>query len=95
VVANIPHGRVATYAQIAALAGLVGRGAARQAGFALAALPADTALPWHRVVNAGGQISARADPDRADYQRVLLEAEGVVFGLGGKIDLVRQGWRLL
>lgn len=92
-VARIPHGRVATYAQIAALAGLPGRGAARQAGFALAALPGDTALPWHRVVNAAGQISARADPDRADYQRLLLEAEGVDFGLGGKIDLVRQGWQ--
>lgn len=92
-VARIPAGRVATYGQIAALAGLVGRSAARQAGYALAAMPADTNLPWHRVVNASGRVSERGDPDRAEYQRVLLEAEGVVFGIGLTLDLERFGWR--
>lgn len=78
---------------MAALAGLVGRSAARQTGYALAALPSDTDLPWHRVVNAGGRVSERGDPDRAEYQRVQLEAEGVFFGVGRTLDLERFGWR--
>lgn len=90
-VSGIPVGRVATYGQIAALAGLCGRSAARQVGYALAALRDGADVPWHRVVNAQGRISARADPDRPDYQRILLEAEGVAFGLGGAIDLGRYG----
>lgn len=90
-VSRIPAGRVATYGQIAALAGLCGRSAARQVGYALAALCDGAEVPWHRVVNAQGRISARADPDRPDYQRILLEAEGIAFGLGGIIDLDRYG----
>jgi methylated-DNA-protein-cysteine methyltransferase related protein len=92
-VAQIPVGRVASYGQIAQLAGLVGRSAARQVGYALAALSGDSAIPWHRVVNAAGKISARSDPDRPDYQRLLLEEEGVEFGLGGVISLERYAWR--
>jgi methylated-DNA-protein-cysteine methyltransferase-like protein len=92
-VLQIPAGRVATYGQIAELAGLIGRSAARQVGYALAALAADTEIPWHRVVNVAGKISARGDPDRPDYQRILLEAEGVEFGLGGVLDLARYTWR--
>lgn len=90
-VTRIPAGRVATYGQIAALAGLCGRSAARQVGYALAALRDGADIPWHRVVNAQGRISVRADPDRPDYQRILLEAEGIAFGLGGIIDLDRFG----
>lgn len=55
VVAAIPVGRVATYGQVAELAGLP-RGA-RAVGLAMARLPAGTRLPWHRVINATGKVS--------------------------------------
>jgi len=90
-VRRIPAGRVATYGQIAALAGL--GGAARQVGYALSALPEDSGIPWQRVVNARGEISVRRDFDGAPRQRVLLEEEGVVFDSAGRIDLVQFRWR--
>ena len=87
---RIPRGRVATYGQVAALAGLPG--AARQVGYALHALPAGADdVPWQRVVNAKGEVSPRAEPGADDEQRALLEAEGVRFDRRGKIDLVRYG----
>ncbi len=92
-VAQIPAGKVASYGQVAQLAGLVGRSAARQVGYALAALSAESEIPWHRVVNVAGRISARCDPDRPDHQRNLLEEEGIKFGLGGVISLERFAWR--
>ena len=65
IVARIPSGRVATYGQVAELAGLPGR--ARLVGHTLSRLPADTGLPWHRVVNSQGRLSfppaAQAMPD--------------------------------
>ena len=92
VVKRIPEGRVATYGQIAALAGI--RRHARQVGYALFALPdADaTAVPWHRVVNAKGEISPRST-GHDDLQRVLLESEGIVFDAQGRIDLHAFLWR--
>ncbi len=93
IVARIPRGRVATYGQIAELADLPGRSAARQVGYALAALNDDTKIPWQRVINAQGQVSSRADPDRPEYQRILLEAEGIEFAIGGLVDLARYRWR--
>ena len=87
---SIPRGKVATYGQIAAEAGLPRR--ARLVGRALRDLPEGSELPWHRVVNARGEISPR--PGRGyPRQRKLLEAEGVRFGRGGRIDLARFGWR--
>jgi methylated-DNA-protein-cysteine methyltransferase-like protein len=88
---RIPAGCVATYGQIAALAGFPRR--ARQVGYALAAGgPED--LPWHRVVNAKGEISRRADPaGHEDLQRRLLESEGVEFSTRGNISLQRFRWR--
>lgn len=91
VVRRIPRGRVATYGQVAALAGGVPRGA-RQVGYALHALSSDRAVPWHRVVNAAGRISPRPG-GRELSQRVLLEREGVHFGAGGRIDLASFGWK--
>jgi len=91
VVRRIPHGRVATYGQVAALAGLAGR--ARQVGYALHALPEDTPLPWHRVINARGEVSPRAEPGREGYQRFLLEEEEIELDLGGRVDLERFGWQ--
>lgn len=92
VVVRIPRGRVATYGQVAALAGLAG--AARLAGYALHALPAGTPLPWHRVLGAGGRLSlAKLDPAAAITQRMRLEREGVKFDARGKVDLRRFRWR--
>ncbi len=91
VVRRIPRGRVATYGQVAALAGLPGH--ARLVGYALSALPDDDGAPWHRVVNASGRISPRADATYEMIQRALLEAEGVQFDDGGRIALRRYGWR--
>ena len=61
IVRKVPRGRVATYGQVAALAGL--KGHARQVGYALHALPNGTTVPWHRVINAQGRVSPRAEPD--------------------------------
>jgi methylated-DNA-protein-cysteine methyltransferase-like protein len=90
-VSRIPEGRVATYGQIARLAGAPGR--ARQVGYALAALRDPGPVPWHRVVNARGEVSRRADPGYEDYQRILLEGEGIEFDAQGRIALARFQWR--
>jgi len=90
VVRRIPRGRVATYGQVAALAGRPGH--ARQIGYALHALSGATAVPWQRVVNAGGGISLA--PHRGGVsQRILLEREGVRFDARGRIPLDRFRWR--
>ena len=92
VVRRIPAGRVASYGLIARLAGMPR--AARQVGYALHALPVDSAVPWHRVVNAAGRISERGSASEiALLQRARLEAEGVEFDGRGQIDLERFGWR--
>ena len=90
VVRRIPRGRVATYGQIAELAGLPGH--ARQVGYALHALPDGTTVPWHRVLNAAGVLSPRAVPGAELTQRQLLEQEGVPFNLRGRVPLERVRW---
>ena len=91
VVRRVPRGRVATYGQVASEAGLPGR--ARQVGYAMAACPDDDRIPWHRVINARGEISRRAGGRSFErIQRVLLEAEGVVFDARDRVDLDRFGW---
>ena len=90
VVRKIPRGRVATYGQIAELAGIDGH--ARQVGYALTALPDGSSVPWHRVVNSFGEISARSADDSHELQRKLLEAEGVVFDERGRLDLRQFRW---
>ena len=83
VIRRIPEGRVATYGQIARLAGLGGH--ARMVGYALHALPSGSDVPWHRVINARGMISLRSDGDFALIQRGLLEREGIsVSGLASR-----------
>jgi methylated-DNA-protein-cysteine methyltransferase-like protein len=89
VVSRIPRGRIATYGQVARLAGLPGQ--ARLVGYALHALPADTSVPWQRVVNARGAIST--PPGHDMRQRRLLEREGVRFDSRGRIPLASFQWR--
>jgi methylated-DNA-protein-cysteine methyltransferase related protein len=86
----IPAGRVATYGQVAEAAGLPGR--ARLVGRAMGGLPDDSAVPWHRVVGAGGRISPRGDGESEREQRLLLEEEGVRFEASGRIRLARYAW---
>lgn len=88
---RIPAGQVATYGQIARLIGRPNH--ARQVGYALASLDADDSTPWHRVVNAKGQISHRTVFECEDYQRVLLEDEGIQFDVHDRIDLSRYQWQ--
>jgi methylated-DNA-protein-cysteine methyltransferase-like protein len=89
-VCAIPPGRLSTYGEVAARAGLPG--AARRVGAALRKLPAGSQVPWHRVVNAGGRSSLPAGSQGADRQRALLADEGVILGSGGRAVLERYRW---
>jgi methylated-DNA-protein-cysteine methyltransferase-like protein len=90
IVCCIPPGKVATYGQIARLAGIPR--AARTVGWALHSLPEDRDVPWQRVVNAQGTISLDARGPGGAIQRVLLEEEGIAFDEHGRIDLKVFGW---
>ena len=74
VVSSIPHGRVATYGQVARVAGLPNH--ARYVGTVLRNLPHDTQLPWHRVVRAHGKLAFPKGSDAYHRQKNLLEEEG-------------------
>jgi methylated-DNA-protein-cysteine methyltransferase related protein len=89
VVRRIPPGKVATYGQIA---GIVGRCTARMVGYAMAALPPGSGVPWQRVINHKGEISARAVGDGALRQRRLLQKEGIRFDPGGRVNLKKFRW---
>ena len=86
VVARIPKGKVATYGQVAEVAGFAG--AARQVAWALH--NNSRGIPWHRVLGAGGSI--RLPGESGIEQRIRLKAEGAVFR-GEKVDLAKSGWR--
>lgn len=90
VVRRIPAGKVATYGQIAALAGFPRH--ARQVGYAMRDLPQGSDVPWHRVLNARGEVSPRAAVGWEDVQRDLLEQEGVEL-VRERVDLARHGWK--
>jgi len=96
-VASVPRGRVATYGQIARMAGLIN--GARTVGWALRALPhghrvKGRPVPWHRVINAQGSISPRGwnGGGEASRQAAALRREGIVLRPGGRIDLRRYRW---
>lgn len=89
VVKAIPHGRVATYGQVALLAGAPG--AARQVGAALRGAAEPDEVPWQRVINAQGAISTYK-VGFGELQRALLLAEGVEVSAGGRVDLRRYLW---
>ncbi len=86
----VPRARVVTYGQVALELGAPA--AARAVGYALRVLPADTDVPWWRVINAKGAISLRGRGPQADLQRSLLEHEGVRFGADGTTDLHAYRW---
>ena len=88
-VAQIPEGKVATYGQIATLAGRARW--SRACGHVLRTCEV-ASLPWHRVINAQGTISPGGDLARPEVQRHLLEAEGVQFRRSGACDLARHRW---
>lgn len=87
---QIPSGKVVTYGQVAALLGHAR--AARAVGYALRYLPHGSDVPWHRVINRRGQISPRYPAEGPRLQRLLLEAEGVVFDMQARVDLSIYRW---
>jgi methylated-DNA-protein-cysteine methyltransferase-like protein len=84
-VRRVPHGALTTYGAVASALGAPR--AAREVGWALAALPAHTDVPWQRVINAQGRISGRGELGRAALQRALLESEGISFDADDRCDL--------
>jgi methylated-DNA-protein-cysteine methyltransferase-like protein len=89
---RIPVGKVLTYSRIARLLN-VPRGA-RAVGWALRALPANSTVPWQRVINAEGRISIHMAAHNAFEQQERLEAEGVYFDKTGKVKLEGPGGKL-
>ena len=90
VLGAIPEGKVVSYGELAALAGL-GR-AARWVGRTLSQLPDDTRLPWHRVLGASGRLSLAAGTPSGEEQRARLSAEGLIIR-NDRVDIRRHGWR--
>jgi methylated-DNA-protein-cysteine methyltransferase-like protein len=84
IIKNIPRGKVATYGQIAGLAG--NRFASRQVVWVLNSSSKSENLPWHRVVNGSGKISLKPGHGY-EVQKALLQEEGIVFGKDDRIDL--------
>lgn len=91
VVRQIPAGKVASYGQIARLAGIP-RGA-RIVGYAMAGCTAEKCVPCHRVVDRNGGTKKCFDTFMPDTQRMLLEEEGVVFLGDGRVDMAACQWK--
>jgi len=89
IIKRIPKGRVATYGQIAAIAG--NPRAARQVVRILHSSSRKDKLPWHRVINSRGGISLLPGQGY-ELQKNLLESEGVAFGLNDKVNFKRYLW---
>ncbi len=93
VVRKIPRGAVATYGQVAELAGIPGGG--RVAGAAMKTSKPTDRLPWQRVIGKAGKLRGRIaihDPVGAAVQRELLAREGIEVGATGLVDLGIYGW---
>lgn len=87
---DIPEGRVASYGQIAEIAG-VPRGA-RQVGYALKHVPDGLDVPWYRVVRSSGQLAFEGGTRAFREQSGLLAEENVPV-LKGRVDMKKYGWR--
>lgn len=92
VVKKIPYGQVATYGQVAALAG--NRRWSRVVGYALHANPDPDHIPCYRVVNRLGEVSRAFAFGGENRQRELLQAEGILFDQSGKVDLTKYQWEV-
>lgn len=90
-VSRIPEGKVATYGQIAALTGYPSH--SRYIGRVLSQLDNHSDVPWHRVINAQGKISLRGLNGSDDYQRILLEEEGIEFDEKDRVSLKEFQWQ--
>ena len=88
IVKRIPEGKVTSYGRIAKMVNC----GARQVGYAMAATPNGHNIPWHRVINSKGEVSARKEGDSDHYQRNLLIGEGIVFNKHSRIDFDKYGW---
>lgn len=89
-ICDIPQGKVASYGQIAEVAGIP-RGA-RQVGYALRHLPKDSDVPWHRVIQASGKIAFDTDTAQHEEQKLRLQQDDVVV-VAGRIDMQKYRWR--
>ncbi|WP_104096958.1 MGMT family protein [Stutzerimonas kunmingensis] len=89
VMSQIPPGKVVSYGELAAMAGL-GR-AARWVGRLMSQLPDGTSLPWHRVIASGGRLSLPAGTVAGHEQRMRLRAEGLTI-INDRVDMRRHGW---
>ncbi len=89
-ICDIPEGSVASYGQIADIAGIP-RGA-RQVGYALRHLPSGHSVPWHRVIQASGKIAFKAGSDAFNLQSKRLAKEDVAI-LNGRIDMKKYRWQ--
>ena len=89
VVRQIPRGTVATYGQVAALAG--NRRWSRVVGYALSVCPGSSDIPCYRVVNRLGEVSSAFDSSEGNRQIMLLEADGIPCP-GGIVDLRKYQW---
>lgn len=90
VVALIPYGKVASYGQVAKLAGLPKH--ARLVGYVLKNLDSQSKIPWHRVINSQGKISVyRLNEQGENVQKILLNEEGIYL-LNNKVNLKTFGW---
>ena len=91
-VSLIPFGHVATYGQIAELIGAYG--CARQIGWSLKRLRLPSTIPWHRVINAKGEVSMRIGREGTDWVQIdLLKCEGIFIDQDCKIQLLKYLWK--
>ena len=90
VVARIPKGRLASYGQVAMMAGYPR--AARQVGWVLHGLPSGSNMPWQRVVNTNGYVPSKGREFDAMQQIALLRGEGIEVGDDGAMDLESYRW---
>jgi len=89
-ICDIPAGCVASYGQIAEIAGI--RRGARQVGYALRHLPKGSQVPWYRVIQASGRIAFKLGSDAFNEQSRRLMLEDVAI-LKGRIDMKKYRWQ--
>ncbi len=88
-VQQVPFGEVASYGQIAFV---ISAPTPRVVGFAMAGLPDDSPVPWHRIINATGRVARRKDGGESPEQLRRLTAEGIYPDKTGHIDFASHAW---